>query len=71
MLNMYSPKIYMGGESVEIKYDKQFENACLLIAQKTSLDAKKMTVLQFYNALDNIKQRLEAESKSVKRHKRK
>ena len=71
MLNMHSPKSYIGSESVEIKYDKQFENTCLLIAQKTSMDAKKMTVLQFYNAVDNIKHQLEAESKSVKRHKRK
>lgn len=69
MLNMYSPKSYIGSESVEIKYDKQFESTCLLIAQKTNMDAKKMTVLQFYNAVDNIKQQLEAESKSVKRHK--
>lgn len=71
MLNMHSPKSYIGSESVEIKYDKQFESTCLLIAQKTSMDAKKMTVLQFYNAVDNIKQQLEAESKSAKRHKRK
>lgn len=71
MLNMHSPKSYIGSESVEIKYDKQFESTCLLIAQKTSMDARKMTVLQFYNAVDNIKQQLEAESKSVKRHKRK
>lgn len=71
MLNMYSPKVYAGSESIEIKYDKQFENACLLIAQKTSLDAKKMTVLQFYNALDNIKQQIEAENKSIKKHKSK
>ena len=69
MLNMHSPKSYIGSESVEIKYDKQFESTCLLIAQKTSMDAKKMTVLQFYNAVDNIKQQLEAESKSVKLHK--
>lgn len=69
MLNMHSPKSYIGSESVEIKYDKQFESTCLLIAQKTNMDAKKMTVLQFYNAIDNIKQQLEAESKSVKRHK--
>lgn len=69
VLNMHSPKSYIGSESVEIKYDKQFESTCLLIAQKTSMDAKKMTVLQFYNAVDNIKQQLEAESKSVKRHK--
>lgn len=71
MLNMHSPKSYIGSESVEIKYDKQFESTCLLIAQKTSMDAKKMTVLQFYNAVDNIKQQLEAEIKSVKRYKRK
>lgn len=71
MLNMHSPKSYIGSESVEVKYDKQFESTCLLIAQKTSMDAKKMTVLQFYNAVDNIKQQLEAENKSVKRHKRK
>lgn len=69
MFNMHSPKSYIGSESVEIKYDKQFESTCLLIAQKTSMDAKKMTVLQFYNAVDNIKQQLEAENKSVKRHK--
>lgn len=71
MLNMHSPKSYIGSESVEVKYDKQFESTCLLIAQKTSMDAKKMTALQFYNAVDNIKQQLEAENKSVKRHKRK
>lgn len=70
MLNMHSPKSYVGSSSVEIKYDKQFESTCLLIAQKTSMDAKKMTVLQFYNAVDNIKQQLEAESKSVKQRKR-
>ena len=71
MLNMHVPKAFIGSESVEVKYDKQFESMCLLIAQKTSMDARKMTVLQFYNAVDNIKQQLEAESKSVKRHKRK
>lgn len=71
MLNMHTPKVFIGSESVEVKYDKQFESTCLLIAQKTNMDAKKMTVLQFYNAVDNIKQQLEAESKSVKQHKRK
>lgn len=67
---MYSPKSFAGSGSVEIKYDKQFESACLIIAQKTNADAKKMTVLQFYNALDVIKKQAEAESKSIKNHKR-
>lgn len=71
MLNMHVPKSYTGSESIEVKYDKQFENACLLIAQKTNLDAKKMNVLEFYNAIDNIKKQVEAENKSLKRTKRK
>ena len=50
--------------------DKQFESTCLLIAQKTNMDARKMTVLQFYNAIDNIKAQAEAEAKSLKKHKK-
>lgn len=69
MLSMHSPKQFIGSESIEVKYDKQFESTCLFIAQKTNLDAKKMTVLQFYNAVDNIKQQAEAESKKLKRTK--
>lgn len=70
MLNMYAPKVFIGSESVEVKYDKQFESTCLLIAQKTNMDARKMTVLQFYNAIDNIKAQAEAEAKSLKKHKK-
>lgn len=70
LIDMHTPKSFIGSESIEIKYDKQFESTCLLIAQKTSMDAKKMTVLQFYNAIDNIKQQAEAEAKSFKKHNR-
>lgn len=69
MLNMHTPKTYIGSESVEVKYDKQFESTCLLIAQKTNMDARKMTVLQFYNAIDNIKAQAEAEAKRYKKYK--
>lgn len=70
MLNMHTPKVFIGSESVEVKYDKQFESTCLLIAQKTNMDARKMTVLQFYNAINNIKAQAEAEAKSLKKHKK-
>lgn len=70
MLNMHAPKVFIGSESVEVKYDKQFESTCLLIAQKTNMDARKMTVLQFYNAIDNIKAQAEAEAKSLKKYKK-
>lgn len=66
IFSRYKPKNYAGCDSVEVKYDKQFENVCLLISQKVNVDAKKMTVLQFYNAIDRIKQQIEAEAKSLK-----
>jgi hypothetical protein len=66
MLSIYKPKVYDGTESVEIRYDKQFESSCMLISQKTNMDARKMTVLQFYSALDNIKKQLDAEAKAYK-----
>lgn len=69
MINFSKPNVFTGSDSVEVRYDKQFESTCLCIAQRTSMDAKKMTVLQFYNAVDNIKQQVEAETKSIKTHK--
>lgn len=69
LMNMHAPKVFIGSESIEVKYNKQFESTCLLIAQKMNADAKKMTVLQFYNAIDNIKQQAEAETKKLKRNK--
>ena len=71
MLLSHMPKSFAGSNSVEVKYDKQFESTCLLISQKTNADARKMTVLQFYNAVDNIKQQAEAEMKGSKLKKRK
>lgn len=69
LFGMYNPKCFIGSDSIEVSYDKQFETTCLLIAQKTSMDAKKMTVLQFYSALDTIKKQAEAEAKAYKRNK--
>ena len=70
MLNMHTPKVFIGSESIEVKYDKQFESTCLLISQKTNMNARKMTVLQFYNATSNIKAQAEAEAKSLKKYKK-
>lgn len=70
LLKFYNPKVFTGRESFEIKYDKQFENACLVIGQKANLDAKKMTVLQFYTTLHSIQKQLEAEAKAYKKYKK-
>lgn len=68
LFDLHKPKTFVGKSSVEIKYDKQFESACMLISQKTSMEAKKMTVLEFYNTITNISKQAEAESKALRKN---
>lgn len=67
---MHKPKKFLGKDSEEIKYDKQFESACMIINQKTNMIAKSMTVLEFYNTLINLQKQAEAEKK-LHKHKNK
>ena len=71
LLKSYKPGSFSGKDSFELKYNKQFESLCMLIGQKANLNAKQMTVLQFYTTVNNIKAQLEAEAKAYKRIKRK
>lgn len=60
---LYSrPKVFSGSKSVEIEHDKNFESLCLTIQSETHADAKRMTVLEFYNAYEYIR-RLSKERK--------
>lgn len=70
IFGLYKPKNFNGTDSVEITYDKQFEFSCVLISQKTNLNAKSMTVLEFYTTLENIINQIETENKAYKRPKR-
>lgn len=69
LYSQYDPKVFTGTESIEIKHDKQFETACMLISQKTGMNAKNMTVLEYYSALENINRQIEAEAKAYKKYK--
>lgn len=66
LLSLSKPKQFNGNKSIEVLYSKQFENTCILIAQKTGLDVKKMTVFEFYTTLEQVKKQVEAETKQVK-----
>ena len=70
LFNLHKPKIFIGKESEEIKYDKQFESACMVISQKTGMKAKSMNVLEFYNTLTNLQKQAEAEKKAYSKNKR-
>lgn len=58
LLTYNKPHIFSGSDNMEIQHDKSFENMCLLVAQHLHTDAKKFTVLEFYNAFEYIKEML-------------
>lgn len=63
------PINFQGAESTEIKQDKDFEYACLTIAQHLNVDAKKFTVLEYYNALSYIQDLAKEQKKQHQRMK--
>lgn len=56
LLTYNAPQSFSGVDSMEIQYDKQYENMCLMIAQHLHVDAKKYTVMEYYNAFEYIKE---------------
>lgn len=67
LFGLRAPRKFVGKDSEEIRYDKQFESACMVISQKTGMNAKTMMVLEFYNTLLNIQKQTEAERKAYKK----
>lgn len=55
MAMLARPRLFTGNRSVEITYDKQFEDMCLILTHHLQVDTKMMTVLQFFNAFDYLK----------------
>ena len=69
MVLYVKPKVFSGRQSVEIDHDKQFESLCLTIQQQTHADAKRMTVLEFYNAYEYIRNAAKEREKTAMKRK--
>lgn len=61
------PKTFTGNDNVEIEYDKQFETMCLTISENLHTDAKKMTVMEYYNAYNYIEKQAKSRKTQNKR----
>lgn len=48
------PKVFTGIDGLEVRHDKEFETMCLMITKETGRDAKKMSVLEYYNAYEYL-----------------
>jgi hypothetical protein len=70
LVEMYKPIEVVGDSSFEIEYDKQYERIKLIIAQKTNLDIRSLTVFQYYTYLEAVKEQVDEEQKATKRIKR-
>ena len=63
------PQLFTGSDGVEIQFDRQFENLCLVLSEQLHVEPKKYSVLEFYNAFDFVKERAKQAEKAQKRAK--
>ena len=66
LITYTNPKLFTGTESVEIQFDRQFENLCLALSEQLHVKPKEYTVLEFYNAFDFIQERAKRAEKAQK-----
>lgn len=66
LLLFTKPKRFSGKDGLEVVHDKEFATMCLLITKETGTEAKRMNVLEYYNAYDYIRQKArKAQNKAV------
>ena len=69
LITYSNPKTVAGSESVEIQFDRQFENLCLVLSEQLHVKPKEYSVLEFYNAFDFVQERARQAEKAQKRAK--
>ena len=56
LLNLNKPIRFTGSNGFEVSYDKNFEEVNIILRHRLSIEPEKMTVMQYYTALDYLKQ---------------
>ena len=69
LITYSNPKLFTGSDGVEIQFDRQFENLCLVLSEQLHVEPKKYSVLEFYNAFDFVKERAKQAERAQKRPK--
>ena len=69
LITYSNPKLFTGSDGVEIQFERQFENLCLMLSEQLHVEPKKYTVLEFYNAFDFVKERAKQAERAQKRAK--
>lgn len=69
LITYSNPQVFMGSESAEIQFEKEFENLCLLLAGELNVKPKEFTVMVFYNAFIYLQEKAKAREKAQKHSK--
>ena len=56
MVRSDKPRVFDGKHNAEVLYDKNFVGCCIAIAQNLNMDAKQMTVLEYYKAIEVLEE---------------
>lgn len=56
MVRLGKPRAFQGQLNAEVLYDKNFVGCCITIAQNLNMDAKQMTVLEYYRAIEVLEE---------------
>lgn len=64
LITYSNPKLFTGSDGVEIQFDRQFENLCLVLSEQLHVEPKKYSVLEFYNAFDFVKEKAKQAEKA-------
>lgn len=61
MVMFSKPRKFTGTDNVEIAYERQYEDMCLMMSQQLHQNPKMFTVMEFYNAYRYIQKSLKAQ----------
>lgn len=67
LITYSNPKVFAGSDGVEVQYDRQFENLCLVLSEQLHVKPKDYTVMEFYNAFDFVQERAKKAQRAQKR----
>lgn len=57
MLNMVKPKNFIGTDSYEIQFEKNYQTVCHGLNSHTNKSVKEMTVLEVYTLMEMLKKK--------------
>lgn len=67
LFSSYEPPVFTGSKSLEVKNIKAYEDTKTIIESELGTNVSELTVLQFYNKLEFIKERNKQQQKKFKR----